>query len=455
MPPARVGPRPSLPLVSPSLPLHGVCATGGTGARGTMGAMTVLEMLRGVRPSADADEAGGAASQATSWLPEPVRDVLVGLATGLVSLLVVVVPTALGWLLEPRSGGSMAEPVGAGSSLWLLVQGAHLGSGATKVAFVPLVLGGLAVWLASRGAGRALETADVDDDFAADLLPRSVLVVAGRWWLGYAVAVGIAAALTLVGSLPLRWPSLAVPLVVVPVLALALAVRRLAREADVLGPRFDGIVVPDTLRRASGPARRGFVLLLGLAALVVLTAVGLRWGAVTSLQAEVGAGFLGGLLLVGAQLAALPNLALWVVGLLAGPGFSVVDGAHTSLAGSSTGLMPLVPVFGAMPEPGSHPWFVRLLVLVPVLVGAYLGRRSLAAVARLSSLRTKASVASAACLLVTVAIGVLDALGGGSLGAYRLGDIGTHALWTGLAVGAELLVGALAVVAWDAWRLRR
>ncbi|KGN42441.1 cell division protein PerM [Knoellia aerolata] len=414
--------------------------------------MTVLELLRGVRPSDDED---GEGSPATSWLPDSARDVLVGLATGLLSLLVVAVPTVLGWLLDPRPKASLGEPLGAAASLWLLVQGAHLGDGATNVAFVPLVLGALVVWGASRGAGRALATADVEDAWLADLLPRSVASVAGRWWGGYAVAVGGAAALSLAGSLPLRWPSLVVPVVVVPGLALVVALRRLAREEDVLGPRLQGVPTPDVARRAWGPAVRGLSVLLGLAALTVAAAVVLRWGSVSDLQSEVGAGFLGGLLLTGVQLASLPNLALWVVAFVAGPGFSVVEGAHTGLAGSTSGLLPLVPVLGALPSPGDHPWALRLLVLLPVLLGGYIGRRSLRSVARLSSLRTKASVAVVACLMVAVAVGALDVLGGGSLGAYRLSDIGVPALWLAVTLGAELAVGAVAVVAWDVWRLRR
>lgn len=417
--------------------------------------MTGLEMLRGVRPSVDADDEGDGPAQAPPWLPDSARDALTGLVTGLMSLLVVLVPTVLGWMLDPRPDASFGEPLGAAASLWLLVQGAHLGAGATTVAFVPLLFGALAVWGASRGATRALGTADVDDELVADLLPRSVVGVAARWWGGYAVAVGLASALTVVGSLPLRWPTVAIPAVVVPGLALALAVRRLAREADVLGPRLDAFLLPESTRRAAGPALRGLGLLLGFGLLAVVGAVVLSWGSVTDLQGEVGAGFLGGLLLVVVQVAALPNLALWLVALLAGPGFSVVDGAHTSLSGSTSGLMPLVPVLGAMPEPGRYPWFTWLLVLVPVLVGVHVGRRSLGSVARLSSLRTKASVAASACLLVALAVGLLDGLGGGSLGAYRLSDIGASAFWTTLALAAELLVGALAVVAWDAWRLRR
>lgn len=414
--------------------------------------MTVMEMLRGARPSDDAD---GEVSPPAPWLPDSARDLLIGLITGLLSLLVVLVPTTLGWMLDPRPGASLAEPLGAAASLWLLVQGAHLGTGAVVVAFVPLLLGALAVWAAARGASRALDTADLEDEFIADLLPRSVVSVAGRWWIGYAVAVGLASALTLAGSLPLRWLSLVVPLVAVPLLALAISVRRLARVSDVLGPRLDAIVAPEAARRAWAPALRGVGLLLGIGLLLAIGAIVLRWGSVSSLQGEAGAGFLGGVLLAGVQVAALPNLALWAVSFLAGPGFSVVDGAHTSVTGSSSGLMPLVPVFGAMPEPGSYPFVVRLLVLVPVLVGAYIGRRSLAGVARLSSLRTKASVAAVACAMVAVAIGILDGLGGGSLGAYRLSDMGAPALWLTLTLGFELVVGALAVVAWDAWRLRR
>jgi len=414
--------------------------------------MTVLEMLRGVRPGADAD---GEESPASSWLPDSARDVLVGLATGLLSLLVVVVPTVLGWMFDPRPGDSFADPLGAAASLWLLVQGAHLGANATTVAFVPLVLGALAVWGASRGASRALDTADVEDAFVADLLPRSVATTAGRWWGGYALAVAVAAALTLAGSLPLRWLSLVVPLLVVPAFALALALRRLAREVDILGPRFDAFVLPETVRRAWAPARSGLFAVMGLGVLLVLGAVALSWGSVSSLHREAGASLLGGVLLVATQVVALPNLALWALSFLAGPGFSVVEGAHTSLTGSTGGLLPLVPVLGAVPEPGSAPWVVRLLVLVPVIVGGYVGRRALVAVARLSSLRTKASVAVVACTMVAGAVGLLDGLGGGSLGAYRLSDIGAPALWLTLTLALELVAGALVVVAWDAWHLRR
>ena len=82
-----------------------------------------------------------------------------------------------------------------------------------------------------------------------------------------------------------------------------------------------------------------------------------------------------------------------------------------------------------------------LVVLLPVAVGAFIGWRSLRAVARLSTERTKLTVAGTAVVVGAGALGLLDALGGGSLGVARLSDIGAPA--------------GMLVLAWDRWKLRR
>ena len=74
---------------------------------------------------------------------------------------------------------------------------------------------------------------------------------------------------------------------------------------------------------------------------------------------------------------------------LAGPGFRVVEGGAVTWSGADGGLLPMVPVLAALPQPGAFPWFVALSVLVVVAVGAFVARRALAEVARLSRLRTK------------------------------------------------------------------
>jgi hypothetical protein len=50
-------------------------------------------------------------------------------------------------------------------------------------------------------------------------------------------------------------------------------------------------------------------------------------------------------------------------------------------------------------------------------------------------------------------VGALDAFAGGSLGAFRLSDIGAPALWLVVALASELVAGALVAVLWDTWRL--
>jgi hypothetical protein len=88
-------------------------------------------------------------------------------------------------------------------------------------------------------------------------------------------------------------------------------------------------------------------------------------------------------------------------------------------------------------------------------VGALIGWRSLRAVARLSTSRTKLLVTGTAVALAAAAVGALDALAGGSLGASRLSDIGAPAGPMALALLAEFAVGAGLVLGWDRWRLRR
>ena len=58
-------------------------------------------------------------------------------------------------------------------------------------------------------------------------------------------------------------------------------------------------------------------------------------------------------------------------------------------------------------------------------------------------------------VLAAGAIGLLDVLGGGSLGTARLSDIGAPAGAMTLALLVELGLGAALVLLWDRWKLRR
>lgn len=397
-----------------------------------------MEILRAVRPSALDEPEGG--------LDPRLRAGLLGLATALASLAVVLVPSVLAWALDAKSSGGFGNVLAVGAALWLLVHGAQLSVGSVSIALVPLLLALVGVCGAAFGLRRALGPAEGKD----------VRVRAACWWGGYAVGLGAASLLTLAGTARPVWLSLLWALLLVPGAAVAWTLlRRAEDDPQILGPRWSVGALPLTVRRASGPAVRGAGMLLTLGMALVLIAVVVRFGAVLTVHEATGAGFTGSVLLVLGQLSALPNLGLWGLSWLAGPGFQVVDGAPITWSGAESGLLPLVPVFGALPGPGAFPWIVAAVVLVPVLVGGWIGRRSLATVARLSTVRTKLSVALAATTLAALLVGVLDALAGGSLGDYRLSAMGAPALWLTLALAVELALGALVVVLYDAWRLRR
>lgn len=414
--------------------------------------MSVSERLRSVLPGSDADGEPLGDDAGSTWR----RGLLVGVLTGLTSLVVVVAPVALAWLVEPLSTGDGWQVVGTGAALWLLVSGAHVAIGEVTISLVPLLGLALLVALAWLGAREAMVDVSTDGEHWRGTLPRALAGALAAWWGGYAAVVALAVGLTTGGPFRVSPFSVVVPAVLVPLVALAVALRPVARDdPEVLGPRLGLPWLPDTVRRAVRPGLAGAALLLAVGSVLVVALVGLRWGQVSTISAGVAAGGLGGAVLALAQLASLPNLALWAVSFLAGPGFRVVEGGSVTWAGSDGGLLPMVPVLAALPQPGPFPWFTSLSVLVVVAVGAFVARRALGEVARLSRLRTKLGVALVACTVTALVLAGLDLLAGGSVGQFRLASVGVPTgrfflallLWTGL--------GALAVVLRDAWRLRR
>jgi len=414
--------------------------------------MTVSERLRSALPgSGDPSEDAVEPSGRPWW-----RGLVVGVLTGLTSLVVVLTPVMLAWLVEPLATGDGWHAAGTGAALWLLTSGAHLAIGEVTVSMVPLLGLAVLVGLAWLGAREAMVDVSTDGEHWQGTLPRPLAATLGAWWAGYAAAVCTGVGLCLAGPFRATPASLVLPLVVVPVTALALALRPVAREdPDVLGVRLGFAWVPDSVRRALRPGLAGAGALLCAGLVVVLTMVALSWSQVSTISAAVAAGGLGGVVLAVAQVLSLPNLALWAVSFLAGPGFRVVEGGDVTWAGAKGGLLPMVPVLAALPQPGAFPWFTSLSVLVVVGVGAWVARRALGEVARLSRLRTKLSVALAACCVTALVLAVLNLVGGGSLGQFRLFAVGAPTLRLFVALLLELGLGALAVVLRDAWKLRR
>ncbi|TQJ51953.1 DUF6350 family protein [Phycicoccus sp. SLBN-51] len=415
--------------------------------------MSVMDLLRGV-PSQTSG--GGTPDGQTPWH----RPLLAGAGTALASALVVVLPALVAWVASPQSTVAWTDALGVGASLWLLAGGSWLRAGTASIAFVPLLLTAGVVAAAAWGALRSgREAVEVHRTTAHQwgLLPPPLVRTLGLWAGGYAACAALWAAVASASSLRPQVLGLVLPLVVVPAAAVVIAVGRLvARDRALAGPRWRRPdFLPDVVRRAVRPAAVGVGALLATGTAVVVLVVVLRFGQISHLHDELATGVVGGVVLTLAQVLCLPNLGLWALSFLAGTGFSVVEGASTTWTGSRSALMPMVPVLGALPDPGAFPGWLPALALVPVAVGALVGWRSLRSLALLSTTRTKLLVTGTAVALTAGSVGVLDVLAGSSLGSQRLSHMGAPAGAMTVALLVELAVGAGLVLAWDRWRLRR
>lgn len=410
--------------------------------------MTVMELLRGVT--------------STSGGPDPrahQRTLLAGAGAASASALVFVLPALLVWVAASESTVAWTTSLGVGASLWLLGAGARLTLGGTTVTVVPLLFLALAVVGGAWAAVRAVRdsAADRTVTLASDLVHRPLAFGLAAWALGYAAAAALWATVAVVaGPRPVLW-TLVGPVLVVPVASALLAlVHHLRRRPELAADRLRRPAwLPDAVRRGLRPGVEGAAALLGAGVLVCIGLVVFHFGNVSNLQRELAPGVVGGVVLALAQLLVLPNLGLWAVSFMAGTGFSAVEGASATWTGSRTSLLPMVPVFGALPEPGAFPGWLPAVVLVPVAIGAFVGWRALRSVARLSTERTKLTVAGVGVVVAAGLVGLLDLLGGASLGQARLSSIGAPAGAMAIALLVELAVGAGLVLAWDRWKLRR
>ncbi len=125
---------------------------------------------------------------------------------------------------------------------------------------------------------------------------------------------------------------------------------------------------PALIARGTGVAVAGLVGLGGIAVTVALVA---RGGEVIALFQSSHVDALGAAVLTLAQLAYLPTLVVWGISFVAGPGFALGTGTAVSPAGTQLGVVPGIPVLGAVPETTST--FLLLLALLPVGVGVLAG----------------------------------------------------------------------------------
>ncbi|WP_372594516.1 DUF6350 family protein [Actinotalea sp.] len=365
--------------------------------------------------------------------PHWVSGLLAGAQGAFLSFLVVVLPTMAAYVATSAdpSNAEVGWPRAAavGAALWLLGHGGSLVAGGATVTLVPLGLTALSFFAAYASARRT-----------ARPTARAWVAFVG----GYLV-IALAALLVAGAGGPLG----AGPIALLRGLGGVLLVAGLGGGAGILGR---GALARATARwRERLPAWVRLAVRGGVmcGALLVALAAGLTllWilqgraptdDIVTALDPDPVGGVVMGL----AQLAVLPNLVLWAVAWIVGPGFVVGQGTVFSPAEVVGGPMPALPLLGSLPT--SAGGVLQAVPVVLVLLGALCGwwwhrRRECRgawqpAVAALAIGGTGGGV-----------VGVLSLLASGAAGPGRLAVVGAPVLEVAATAALLLAVGAAIV----------
>jgi hypothetical protein len=284
--------------------------------------------------------------------------------------------------------------------------------------------------------------------------------------LGEGVAIGVFAVLsfglTLSAAFPAAQPNLAqgtiLPTMVFTI-GMVLGTLRASRPGvDAASRAIRGWVMSwsgqtratvSTILRGGASATAAIV---AIASIIVAILVVTSYAQIIELYEGLQAGALGGFALTLAQIAILPNLVLWAVSWLVGPGFAIGTGSAVSPIATTLGPIPAVPVLGALPTFDSPFAFIGILipVLAGFLAGALLGSKRVRSNGLGSTVSIVRSIITGLGMGVFAGalLGLLAWSSAGSAGPGRLATVGPDpwqvALWAALEIGVAATLGLIA-----------
>lgn len=198
----------------------------------------------------------------------------------------------------------------------------------------------------------------------------------------------------------------------------------LRREPTTAVP---GVRVLELLPAPYGAVARSALLavlgLFGAGMLLVLVLMLTHVPAQSALFDQLDPGIVGGLVLTLLQLALLPLLAVWALVVLLGGTVVVGTSTGISLGEVQTGVLPALPILGALPEPGDLPGAAWALMLVPALA---VGLGAVSLVRDVAELERREQITAwiAYPVVVVVAVLLLAGLTTGGIGDGRLVHLG-------------------------------
>jgi hypothetical protein len=326
-----------------------------------------------------------------------------GAATALASWILCAGASVLGWLAaEP---GSLGGALQLGTLLWLLSNGVGVLVGTIPVTLVPWGLAVVIAFMISRFAAASARQVRADQKVSPQLI--SVVTVAA-----YQLPVLVVAVLW---GEPWRAPARWAAVIGLYLLAAWWGSRR------ILGA--SGAAVRSWARAIPRAVLAAQLVMLVVGAAVLVTSLWMHLQRVEALHDALHPGVAGGIALLLIQLAFAPNALIWSASYALGSGFSLGAGSVVAPAATQLGMVPGIPLLGALPSPGPGDlaqlwWLVAGAVAGAMACWVVLGSRPAVRF-------DQASLAGGACgLLAGAVFAGLAWAASGDLGTVRLAATG-------------------------------
>lgn len=365
--------------------------------------------------------------------PRWLSGLAAGVQAGVLSALVVVVPALVAYVVtsaDPANADvGWLQAVGVAAAVWLLGHGGALRADDVLVTFAPLGVAALALLSCHVSARRSAH-------------PTRAAWGAGT--AGYVAVVALAVVMTggvgPVGAGPAGVLGVLLGAGVLAGVGTGLGTRRLVPDVAALVARAP---VPVRLGLGGAGVATGTLVAAG----VGVTGWWLLAGRAAAADVVVGLGLdaVGGGVLALAQLLVLPNLVLWAVAWLAGPGFAIGAGTLWSPTEVVSAPLPALPLLGALPPAGGYGWAPAVVVAAGAVAGWYV-RRGLRRAGPVAVRAWHGLAASAVGGVVAgTAVALLQSAAAGAAGPGRMSQVGAHAALVGLWVAAQVVLGAVVV----------
>ena len=342
------------------------------------------------------------------WLPAAVAGAWLSALAGWV---LVAGLTVLGWL--SAAPGTVSQALDVGTRLWLLANGVGVRLGPTSLTLVPWGVTMIVVFMVSRSsafAARRVASPSRSSTVGSAMVGTVVTVCYQLPVIGAAALAGDP------WAAPGRW------LVVIALLWLAAVVgagRGLEEDLTSSWPSW-ARAVPRAVYGAQ------LVMLVAGAGLLA-TGLILHLSRVVTLIQALRPGAAGNIALVLLQLAFAPNAIVWSGSYALGAGFAVGPGSAVAPAGTQLGILPGLPMLGALPATGAgrpeQLWWLAAGALAGAVVAWIVVRRRPAARFDEASL-----VGGLAGLLGGLVFTGLGWATSGDLGSLRLAGLGPRLL---------------------------